>query len=345
MDYMNPTCPHCDSKKIIKQEYSPRTLKINNQNPITVNLRRYLCKSCRKKFTTSLKSIIKPKHKYPSLFMDKIVELYETGYRSLRNASEDLLNFFGVKISHQTIHNWLQILAETQKEENKIDYSGYYSYDEQYVKIKGVWMYRLTLFDQILNIPVNDKIYPNKGYNTIKQFIQESTKNIPVVVITTDHLREYKTIIDELGFIHQLCIFHLFKMIGDKLRLRLRSKKVSENEKTKLKEYYEEIQGIFNTNNYETAKQRFNKILSKFDNIPRLLQRFVTKKILPDFQRLTQFMHDPNISRTTNQVENYYRQTLPKAIKRIFKTPEGLSTYLKLKENKWTIKHRKKSNT
>jgi len=78
-------------------------------------------------------------------------------------------------------------------------------------------MYILTLFNQILNILVNDKICSNKEYNTIKQFIQESTKNIPIIAIT-DHLREYKIIIDKLGFIHQLCIFHLFKMIG-KIRI------------------------------------------------------------------------------------------------------------------------------
>lgn len=39
-------------------------------------------------------------------------------------------------------------------------------------------MYRLTLFDVILNIPVNKKIKPDKKYKTIKQFITESTKNI-----------------------------------------------------------------------------------------------------------------------------------------------------------------------
>jgi hypothetical protein len=47
----------------------------------------------------------------------------------------------------------------------------------------------------------------------------------------------------------------------EKLGLCLRSKKVSENE-IKLKGYCKEIQEIFNTNNYETAKQRFNKLLS-----------------------------------------------------------------------------------
>jgi hypothetical protein len=72
-------------------------------------------------------------------------------------------------------------------------------------------MYRLTLFDHILNIPVNEKITLDKEYTTIKQFIQESTENKPLIAITTDHVPEYKNIMDELGVKHQLCIFHFYK--------------------------------------------------------------------------------------------------------------------------------------
>jgi len=46
--------------------------------------------------------------------MDKLINLIKTGYRSLRNIAEDFLNFFGVKISNQTIHNWLQITTKNQ---------------------------------------------------------------------------------------------------------------------------------------------------------------------------------------------------------------------------------------
>jgi hypothetical protein len=36
MDNLNPICPHCQSKKINKQEYSKRQLILPNQNPIRV---------------------------------------------------------------------------------------------------------------------------------------------------------------------------------------------------------------------------------------------------------------------------------------------------------------------
>ena len=139
-------------------------------------------------------------------------------------------------------------------------------------------MYRLTLYDHILNIPVTEKITPDKGYTTIKQFITESTENKPLISITTDHVPKYKTIMDELGVKHQLCIFHFYKMIGDRLYKLLRSKKTSEDEKPKLKKYFKEIRQIFDTKNYETASNLLEELLSHFDNIPHILQRFITKK-------------------------------------------------------------------
>ena len=130
-------------------------------------------------------------------------------------------------------------------------------------------------------------------------------------------------------------------MINDKLHILLRSKKTSEYEKTRLTLYFKEIREIFDTTDYETALHLLDKILSNLDDIPKVLQRFIIKKILPNLNRLTQFMDNPNIALPSNDIENYYRQTLPKAIKKIFKIPEGLTTYLKLKMENWTIKHGK----
>jgi transposase-like protein len=121
----------------------------------------------------------------------------------------------------------------------------------------------------------------------------------------------------------------------------LRSKKISDDEKTKLKLYFKEIRKIFDTTNYETATKHLDELLRCFDDIPRILQRFITKNILPNLNRLTQFMHDPKIARTSNYIENYYRQTLPKAHKKKYKTINGLINYLKLKMQKWTTKHGK----
>ena len=121
-------------------------------------------------------------------------------------------------------------------------------------------------------------------------------------------------------------------MINDKLHILLRSKKTSEDEKTRLKLYFKEIREIFDTTNYETSLNLLDKLLSNLDDIPQFLQRFIIKKILPNLTRLTQSMRDPKIARTSNQIENYYRQTLPKAYKRKYKT---------IKMQNWTQKQGK----
>lgn len=131
------------------------------------------------------------------------------------------------------------------------------------------------------------KITPDKEYTTIVQFIKESTEDKPLKAIKTDHVPEYKNIMDELNVKHQLCIFHFYKMIGDKLYKILRLKKISEDEKTRLKLYYKEIREIFDTQNYEISSNPLDKLLSNLDDIPNFLQRFITKKILPNLKRLT----------------------------------------------------------
>ncbi|RZN68479.1 MAG: hypothetical protein EF807_05855 [Candidatus Methanolliviera hydrocarbonicum] len=50
-------------------------------------------------------------------------------------------------------------------------------------------------------------------------------KDKPHFAITTDHRREYKEMMDDLRVRHQLCIFHLFKMIRKDVYGVLKSKK------------------------------------------------------------------------------------------------------------------------
>ncbi|GAB6054785.1 hypothetical protein JCM15415_01010 [Methanobacterium movens] len=95
----------------------------------------------------------------------------------------------------------------------------------------------------------------------------------------------YKNIMDYIGVKHQLCVFHLFKMIGDKIYKKLRSKKVTEREKISLCLYFTDIKNIFRTYNSKNSQKRLNKLLEDFNIIPRLLQRFIKQKIIPDYKK------------------------------------------------------------
>ncbi|MCK9151942.1 ISNCY family transposase [Methanobacterium alcaliphilum] len=257
-EHLNPICPHCDSKIVIKQEYRHRKLLIDDNGSLSVYLRRYLCKNCGIKFTTNIKSLIKPYKRYINLFKEKLRSFIETGYRSLRKTQKDLQNFLGNSPSHQTIRNWLTINTKNMIKNTERFYSGYYTYDEQFLRINGQRMYRLTLYDQILSIPVAEQIVHKRTPTAITQFIQESTSKQPLISITTDHMKLYKNIMDYIGVKHQLCIFHLFKMIGDKVYKKLRSKKLTEHEKISLCLYFTDIKNIFRTYNLKTSNQRLN---------------------------------------------------------------------------------------
>ena len=82
--------------------------------------------------------------------------------------------------------------------------------------------------------------------------------------------------------------------------------------------------------------------------VPPLLQVYIRKKILPDLERPNQLMRNRYISRMTNPVKNYYRQTDPEQIKKRYKTVGEMLSYLTEKMGYWAkrfgrIQHAQKS--
>lgn len=74
-----------------------------DSGPQKIYLRQYKCKSCSKKFTTSLDSVIKPHHRHINIYSDKLESLIQTDYPSLRKLGENFQTFFGNSPSHTTI--------------------------------------------------------------------------------------------------------------------------------------------------------------------------------------------------------------------------------------------------
>jgi len=267
LELVNPVCPRCGFDRVTKQDYRRRHPILGEFGAQTVYLKRYRCKRCRKKFTTPLDSVVERNHRYASVFEAKVNGLTKTGYRSLRKLRDDLATFFGLAPSHQTIKNWMGI-GEVKRIENQIsNYSGYYCYDEQYIKIDGKRAYRLAVFDPLLNVPVTEEIAANIEYNTIYEFLKEAFRDKPLFAVTTDHRRAYKTIVDNLEAKHQLCIFHLFKMIGADVYGALRSKRTSYRDKIKLCLYFTEIKNIFRTYDEQVATERLEKLLDEWMNM------------------------------------------------------------------------------
>ncbi len=332
-EILYPRCPICGSSKVIKQEYYQRNLKLAEFGHQMIYVRRYYCKVCQKKFSTPLDVIVEKGHQYARIYQNHIRESYKTGYNSFRHLKKIIRSFYNDSPSHQTIYNWIYEM-NPELEAIQPNLSGYYCYDEQYLKINGKKSYRINLIDSILGKPVKESIVNDLEYNTVKSFIEKAISGVPIHAITTDHRREYKSIMDELKINHQLCIFHLFKMIGKEISPKLNSKLVSNSDKIRLCILFTEIKEIFRTFDLNIAIDRLDELLKKSYEIPEILGKFI-RKIEDDFERLTLFMRDGFVSKTTNPIENYYRTTLPDSLKRIFKTPDGVSKYLDIKKNYW----------
>lgn len=329
-----PHCPECGSSKVIKQEYYQRNIKLAEFGHQTIYVRRYICKICNKKFNTPLDVIVEKGHQYARIYQNHIRESYKSGYNSFRHLKKIIRSFYYDSPSHQTIYNWIhEMNPKSEAIEPKL--SGYYCYDEQYLKIDGKRFYRINLIDSILDKPVRESIVNDLEYDTVKSFIEKAISGIPVHAITTDHRREYKTLLDELKINHQLCIFHLFKMIGKKIFPKLNSKFISKSNKIRLCILFSEIKEIFRTFDLNIAIYRLNELLKKSNDVPRVFNKFI-KKIEDDLERLTLFMRDGFVSRTTNPIENYYRITMPDSLKRIFKTTHGALKYLDIRKDYWT---------
>lgn len=117
---------------------------------------------------------------------------------SLKNVCKFFKKIFGITVSHQTIENWLFV------NENILEFdlgrcSGYYVFDEEWIKINGEWNYRHTLLDSISNCIVADAIYDTEDKTTVEKFLRESTANKNKIAITTDLDKKifYKNLISD----------------------------------------------------------------------------------------------------------------------------------------------------
>jgi hypothetical protein len=218
---------------------------------------------------------------------------------------------------------------------------GNYAYDEQYIKLNGVKYYILALFDIELNTLVDYHISDNIGKKEITDFIKRSTCQQKRISLTTDGKPMYKNIADELGFIHNLCIFHVIKDVKKIVNDKMKSKKLDENQKA---EYYDAgkiILEIFRSKPYKKANKKFTNLMKHLDKIPKEFVDFVKNKIKPNFQSYMKHLQFDFLPTTNNSLENYFGVTLPRYLKKLFKTVEGIEIYLDLQRVKWDQNHGK----
>ena len=199
----------------------------------------------------------------------------------------------------------------------------------------------MTLFDAVLNVPVSERIVRRRIPKNTKKFILDSTKDKPFICLTTDLFPMYRNVSDEIGVNHQLCTFHLFQTIHHKLKVYCRRNKINGKERDYIYENAQELKNCFWQNSTKEAIEHFKQYLLNYRAIPVVLKDFIRKHIINHFHRYVQHLDDENIEKTSNKVENYYRQTNPEIIKKLYKTKNGILTFLDYQMKNWTEKHLK----
>ena len=91
---------------------------------------------------------------------------------------------------------------------------------------------------------------------------------------------------------------------------------------------------IFKSKTEKTARKRFNKLYSQLKKLPKEIKEFL-ENLAKYFDKSIQHTINRQIPSTNNLIEGFYKITLPRKIKRIFRTYRGLLIRITLNNIRW----------
>ena len=123
-----------------------------------------------------------------------------------------------------------------------------------------------------------------------------------------------------------------------KLNKKLSEKKAKRKKlASKLKQedsLVKKISLIFKSKTEKTARKRFQELYDKLDDLPKEIKSFI-KNLSKYLDKAIQHTINRHIPSTNNLIEGFYKTTLPRKIKRIFKTYRGLLIRITLNNIRW----------
>jgi hypothetical protein len=97
-----------------------------------------------------------------------------------------------------------------------------------------------------------------------------------------------------------------------------------------LKKYTDQISRIFKSKKEETAKNRFQKLLDKIDQLPEEIATFI-EKLSKNLDKSLNHIKNKLIPSTNNLIENYFGTTLPPELKKNFQNRQRLKNEIEAK--------------
>ena len=213
ISFMNPICPHCGSKNVVKNGTCIRKL----DNGTVFRVQRYICNDCRYSFVARPPNYGYGKHLPDDVREKSIRSRVKTSLRKAANLFRILGN---IMISHETVRKYIPPIHY-----NLMESSGYFVYDEQYVHIDGEEKYRALLKDSKTGNFV-ESIIDDLSEETLIDFFVRSIPGFNVdkeIYVTTDGFH-YSSILRKASSIlgirikRQRCLFHIEKDMAHRIK-------------------------------------------------------------------------------------------------------------------------------
>lgn len=129
-------------------------------------------------------------------------------------------------------------------------------------------------------------------------------------------------------------IVNKIRIIIKKIKeLKIDSKK-SKKEIDELELNVKRISLIFKSTTVESAKRKFNTLYNKVEYLPPQIRPFI-KNLYSTLDRTLNHIINDSIPNTNNKLEGYYKITLPRYMKKIYRTEKGLNIQLRLNRIRW----------
>lgn len=331
-------CPSCNSRNTVKNGTYERKLIFLRIGEQICTIQKYKCKKCGKVFYSDLSSLVYLNSNITLPVIDCIKNLYQIYGAGLHKIRFNLKQEHNIEISHQSIENIL-LKSDYEFDYENWSYSGYYLFDSLWVKINGVWMYLLALFDVKLNTIVSIKLVESEDSETIYQFLDDSLRNQKKISIGTDLKHEYRKSIDKLKVKHHFCKFHVKQRINKRFKNYFDKNKLDEKSIDRLINLKQLIFQLLDAETFDESKNIQDKLINFKCENNKFIKKLLWNFIIPHFKKLTTHLENQYIPSTNNKIENIFQKVFPKHIKRTMKIENGLLKRFMLKLNHWNIKN------
>lgn len=257
--------------------------KLNNKYWVKKQTYKYQSKNRTKYFTTLWNEYIDKFCNYSRKIKQLGLKYSQITYLSYGAKSEIINLENDINISRQSIYLTEKTITPLylidkektlMKEIKKLNItpSGYYNYDEEFIKINKEIYVRLTLIDAHTRMIINDELIPKYQFDKeyIEKFLKESTKGIKLDTIITDGHSSYREIIKKLNAKHQLCTFHLMHNLMTDLNPILHRKNNKINSLTEQNEKKrEKIEELKNEQPLKRGRKKNTDIKAKKNSYKR----------------------------------------------------------------------------